>query len=113
GRALHVRAVEHVLHESAALRHRAGDARRVRNHRSRTGDNGPRRPVSRDYRGNGTEGAEEADHSLFKRGGAEERRRTIFSAALLLFREKRDPLPSFSPLPLTPPPPFVVKSPPC
>ena len=35
GGALHVRAVEHVLHQSAAVHHRRRDARGVRDHRSR------------------------------------------------------------------------------
>ena len=38
GRALHVRALEHVLHEPAAVHHRSAAARRVRDHRPRPRD---------------------------------------------------------------------------
>ena len=42
GGALHVRALEHVLHEPAAVHHRGAAARGVRDHRSRAGDHRPR-----------------------------------------------------------------------
>src|SRR5205807_2400332 len=46
GRALHVRAVEHILHEPAALHHRARDARSVRDHRPGARDHRPGRRVN-------------------------------------------------------------------
>ena len=42
GRALHLRPLEHVLHEPAALHHRGGAARSVRDHRPGSGDHRPR-----------------------------------------------------------------------
>ncbi len=45
GRALHLRAVEHLLHQPAVVHHRGTDARCVRDHRSRPRDHRPGRQI--------------------------------------------------------------------
>ena len=54
GRALHVRALAHVLHQPAAVHHRGAAARGVRDHRPRSRHHGPRRVVGRPFRGAGS-----------------------------------------------------------